>query len=68
MQLNVFKKIKFLTESLNKTALDWKDAKSVDGNCTKWRTVVAQCSSKNRKNEVSKFFEINVANIKIYGN
>jgi len=53
---------------MNKTALDWKDAKSVDGNCTKWRTVVAQCSSKNRKNEVSKFFEINVANIKIYGN
>jgi len=30
--------------------LDWKDAKSVVGNRTKWRTPVAQCFSENRKN------------------
>jgi len=34
-----------VNEDLKEMELDWKDAKSVAGNRTKWRTLVAQCST-----------------------
>ena len=39
-----------MNESVKEIRLEWKDAKSVVGNRTKWRTLVAQCSSGNRMN------------------
>jgi len=38
-----------MNEDLKETGLDLKDAKSVAGNRTKWRTVVAQYSRGNRR-------------------
>ena len=43
-------KLDTVNDDLKEMRFGWKDAKSVAGNRTKWRTLVAQCSSGNRRN------------------
>jgi len=40
-------------EDLKEMGLDWKDASSVAGDHTKWRTLITQCFSGNMRNKVS---------------
>jgi len=42
-----------LSEDVKEMELDWKDAKSIAGNFTKWRTLVVQCSRENGRIKVS---------------
>jgi len=41
-----------MNEDPKEMGLEWKDAKSVDGNLAKWKTLVAQCSRGKKRNQV----------------
>jgi len=38
-----------LRDDLQATDVSWEEAKSVAGDCREWRSLVAQCSSGNRR-------------------
>jgi len=41
-----------MNEDPKEMGLEWKDAKSVDENLAKWKTLVAQCSRGKKRNQV----------------